>query len=399
MKTLISLIALSFTIAYVQASEYAPVDWPQLNGPNQCEPNIADATWLKEWKAKQLWKTNIGTGFSSIAVVGDNVLSMGNTNNTDHVICLSAKDGSEKWRHSYPCKLNPRMYKGGPNATPTIIGKDVFTLSREGHVFCLGLTDGSVKWKRNLVQEEGVALPGFGLSGSPLVIDDVVYLNAGGAGIALNAKTGGTHWINNKSKAGYASPIPFKKNSILIYSEKDVLCLNKKDGKEQWSFPWKTQYGINSPTPLVNGDQILICSGYGKGSALIDVSSGSAQEVWKNKVFECQMSGPIRIGDYAYGVAAYRSKPGELRCVEWKTGKQIWAHGGFGHGSLFALGNKLVVLSEKGQLVLVEANPNAYKELGRQKILNDICWAPPTIANGKVYARDAIGELVCIQMY
>ena len=376
------------------AAERVPETWPQYNGPN-LELPIIQADWLNGFSSSEAWTAEVGTGFSSFCVAAGKVFTMGNSEDTDSVIALDMKSGKELWRHSYPCKLNPRLYKGGPNSTPTYVDGKIYSLSREGHAFCFNADNGAVIWQRQLMKEGGFQSPRFGFSASPLVIDGMVYLNVGSNGVALAAESGKTKWASAKSMAGYATPIVYKDNQLLIFSEKHLHAVSQADGSVLWSFPWETKYGINAPQPVVVGDKIFITTGYGMGCALIDVSSGQPKEVYKNKVFHCQMSGPMIVGDYLYGVSAYRSKPGELRCMELSTGKQVWSKGGFGHGVLIVIGDTLIVQSEHGDVVMVEATPDAYKERGRKKLLNDICWTQPVVAGGKLFVRNAVGHVVC----
>lgn len=393
-KQVAQMLCLLGMLMHASAAEKAPETWPQYNGPG-LELPIIDASWLRAFDSAEAWTAEVGTGFSSFSVADAKVFTMGNENDTDSVIALDMNSGKELWRHSYPCKLNPRLYKGGPNSTPTYVDGNVFTLSREGHAFCLDAEKGSVIWQRQLMKEDGFKSPRFGFSASPLVVDGVVYLNVGSHGVALDASNGATKWSSAQSMAGYATPILYGADQLLLFSEKHLHAVNKLDGKVQWSFPWQTKYGINAPQPVVVGDKIFITSGYGMGGALIDVSSGQPQEVYKHKVFHCQMSGPMIIGDYLYGVSAYRSAPGELRCMELSTGKQVWSKGGFGHGVVIAIGKTLIVQAEKGDVVMVEATPDAYKEIGRKKLLNDICWTQPVVAAGKLFVRNAVGHVVC----
>ena len=389
----ITLCAVIF-VGSISAADRAPAEWPHYNGPDLNLP-IIKADWLTSFNSSEAWTAQVGTGFSSLAVADGKIFTMGNVDNTDSVIALDLASGKELWRHSYPCKLNPRLYKGGPNATPTYLSGQVFTLSREGHCFCLDANTGKVLWQRHLVKDAKYQLPGFGFSGSPLVADGIVYLNVGTHGVALDAKTGQTKWSSGTEKAGYASPILYGDKHILMFDGKHLSAVEKANGTVTWQFPWPTKYGINSPQPVVVGDKIFITTGYGMGCALIDLSSGKPQQVYKNKVYECQMSGPVILGDYLYGVSAYRSKPGELRCVELSTGKQVWAKGGFGHGALIAIGKTLVVQAEKGDVVMVDANPEAYKEIGRKKLLNEVCWTQPVVVAGKLLVRNSAGRVVC----
>ena len=134
-------------------------DWPNWRGPffdGITEEKIPDE--LPD-QLPVLWRAKVGVGFSTVSVKGNRVLTMGNKDGVDTVWCLDAESGEELWKHSYKCELDPRYYEGGPSATPTIDGNDVFTLSKKGHAFCLDLESGDVRWKRDLIVDHGFELP------------------------------------------------------------------------------------------------------------------------------------------------------------------------------------------------------------------------------------------------
>ncbi|NRA39209.1 MAG: PQQ-binding-like beta-propeller repeat protein [Planctomycetes bacterium] len=398
----LALVIFSFSLCLAHqliAEDRAPIHWRHIHGVSQANAYVAEADWLKQWKPTVLWRANVGTGFSAVVVDADRVLSVGNSNNIESVYCLSAQSGEEIWKFDYPQPLNPDLYKGGPNATPTIHDGRVYMLSRLGDVFCLDLVKGTVIWERHLKKEEQIKDPKFGFSGSPLVHKTSLILHAGDAGIALDLASGKTLWLSGQNKSSYANPVPYKKDAVLIFHGKGVAARSVEEGTQQWNFPWKTNYGVNSATPIIDGDHVFITSGYGMGCALLDLSSGQPQQVWKSKVFECQIAGPVLVDGHLYGVSAHVKKPGELRCVELSSGKLLWQQEGFGHGSVIAVGQYLIVLSEDGQLVMAELQKDSYVELGRMKVLDQTCWTQPTIANGHVYVRNSAGEIVCLRMY
>ena len=159
------------------------------------------------------------------------------------------------------------------------------------------------------------------------------------------------------------------------------------DGGVLWRHAWKTDWGVNATTPLVTGDLCLITSAYGKGSVMLKLSGDGATELWRNKVLGSQFSTPVVVGGHIYGFDG-RSKSGALKCVELKTGKEIWSQGGFGHGSLIHADGRLIVLGEKGALVLVDAAPGAYREWGRRQLPNGRYWSAPVLAGGRLYVRN-----------
>lgn len=399
MRYLLSVIVFVLLLPLHAADKVTADSWPNLRGPDQYSGTTAAADWLQGWNgAEQIWEAQIGTGFSSFAVADGIAVSMGNVGGNDVVTALDAKKGNRLWSYEYPCELTPNMYEGGPNATPTIDGKVVYTFSKEGHVFCFELKTGKKVWERQVADDHNLPKPKWGFSGSPLVIDNGLYLNAGTHGIALNKRNGKTVWKSGTGNAGYASLIPYEykgTQSVLVFSGDTLWCVNAKTGKSLWSQGWRTSHDVNSAVPVPIGDNaVFVASGYNVGCGLL----GPAGQAYKNRNLQCQQNGPVLVGDYLYGVSAHNGRPGELVCMNPKDGSVQWKQSGFGQGSVIAVGTKLLVFSDKGLLAMVEADPTGYRELGRQQILQGKTWTQPAVAGGLLYARNAQGHAVCIDL-
>jgi len=198
-------------------------DWPRWRGTD-FNGISRETGWSAAWPQegpKQLWKANVGTGFSSIAVNNGRAYTLGNVNDTETIYCLDANTGKVLWKHSYACSVDPNLYEGGPNATPTVEGNTVYSFSRKGHVLALDAADGHVIWSKNIHTELGVKTPDWGFSGSPLVEGQLLIINAGPAGMALDKATGKVLWSSGKESAGYSSPVPFnpgQTHGILLFS-------------------------------------------------------------------------------------------------------------------------------------------------------------------------------------
>jgi outer membrane protein assembly factor BamB len=392
----LSLIA---AVALLAATSPA-ADWPQWRGLNR--DGISSEKVSAAWPAdgpKVLWRASVGTGFSSISVSHGRAYTMGNTNNEDAIWCFEAGTGKRIWQHTYAAPLSPQWYEGGPGSTPTVSGNRVFTISKWGDIFCLDAAKGSVLWQRDL-RRDGVKPPRWGFAGSPLVWGDLVILNAGTAGMALDRSTGRVVWSNGTNSAGYASPTRFVsggKESVLIFAAKHLIALEPQTGRELWRLSWETDWDTNNTDPLIRGDTIFISS-FSRGCGLLSVVNGSPQITYTNKVMRSHLSPGILLGEYLYAFYGEAKQNTDLRCIHVPTGELKWTTKDPTFGSLILARDKLIVLSEKGELLLGQASPEGFKPLARAKVLSGLGWTPPALADGRLYVRNAKGELRCLEI-
>jgi len=402
-KTCSSVIVLPIAIAFclVPARGQAE-DWPQWRGPNHDDVS-KETGWMAPWPAggpKQLWKATLGTGFSSISVSQGRVYSMGNQDQTDTIFCLEADTGSVRWKHSYPCQLDPNSFEGGPCATPTVAGNVVYTCSRFGDVFALDALSGKVLWAQKLLQETGANRPTWGLAGSVLIWDNLALLNIGSTGCALEKATGKILW-SSRGTGGYSTPVPFTLNgqkAVALFSTRSVLAVAVANGQKLWEFPWQTSYDINAADPIISGDKVFISSGYNRGCALLRMSGATVTAVWENKALRNHYANSVLVGAYIYGFDG-QAGGARLKCIDFNTGAAKWERPELSAGGLMAADGKLVVLADGGKLVIAEASPSAFNQLAEARPLSGKCWTMPVLANGRIYARNnKEGELVCLEL-
>ncbi|HKS38468.1 MAG TPA: PQQ-binding-like beta-propeller repeat protein [Verrucomicrobiae bacterium] len=377
-------------------------DWPHWRGPdlNGISREKVTASWPAEGP-RQLWKASVGIGFSSVAVAQGRVFTLGNKDETDTVYCFDAETGKELWTHAYLCPIDPKYYEGGPGSTPTVEGGRVYTLSKRGHLFCFEAAAGTVIWQKNLMEELGVKKPEWGFAGSPLVEGNLLVLNLGGAGTAIDKATGKIVWTSDTNAAGYATPVPFTagdERCVAIFSGKALVGVRVKDGRELWRHPWVTKWDINSADPILVGDKLFV-STFDRGCALLQLTGVAPKVVWENKNMANHFNSCVYLNGFFYGIDGNTDQPAkDLRCVDGKTGDVKWKYDGPGLGSLMAADGKLIVLSERGELAVAEASPDAFKPLARAQVLGGKCWTTPVLANGRLYCRNARGDLVCLDV-
>lgn len=384
----------------------AAADWPNWRGPDR--NGISKETDIQtEWPNDEpniLWKAKVGIGFSSFAVADGHVFTMGNDEGKESVFCFDALTGEKKWQHTYDCPLDPKYFEGGPTSTPTLDGKHVFTLSRRGHVFCLDAASGKVVWTCNPAADNEMPLPAWGFSGSPLVLGDRVYLNIGDAGMTLNKTDGKVVWKSDSTEAGYSTPLPIErdgKTALLIGSAKSYLAVDAATGAEIWRYKWLTRFGVNASDPVISGDRLFISSGYDKGCSLLEWKPGAAEpaEIWKNKELKTQMNPVVLIDGHLYGTDGNDGTKNPLKCVNLETGKVLWEEPGIGTGGVTATADgKLIVLSARGQLHIAQASTKEFAPIASGQILGGKCWTVPVLANARIYARNAAGDVVCVDV-
>ncbi len=382
-------------------------DWPQWRGPER-NGVATESALLTQWPEegpKELWSTTVGTGASSIAVADGRLFTMGNRDDQDHVYCLNAVTGEVLWRHSYACPFDKRMFEGGTTSTPTVDGDRVYTLSYKGDLYCLRAENGEVLWSKDLARDFGARTPQWGFAGSPLVARNLLIVETGAANgslLALNKLDGTLVWHAGDAKAAYSSPMLFNNEGnweAVIFNARGLYGHRLRDGHVQWSYRWKTDYDINATTPIIASNRIFISSGYGTGSAVLDFRKGRPETLWKSVEFANQLSSSVRSKGHLYGFHGNTGKLNSaLRCVEFNTGKVVWSQAGFGTGTIILVDRTLVILSEKGELVLAQANPIAYMELARMQVLRGRSWVAPAFANGTLYCRNNRGDLAAFDL-
>jgi hypothetical protein len=227
-------------------------------------------------------------------------------------------------------------------------------------------------------------------------MNDLVIFNAGKNGIAFDKTNGNIKWQSGTEKAGYASAVPYSqdgKDYILMFGAKALYSVKPESGKKIWQFKWQTKHGCNAADPIIRGDKIFISSGYGQGCALIKMAGDDVNELWRNKKMRNHMDTCVLIDGYLYG---FDEKT--LKCINFETSEEVWSNKDFGKGCLMAADDKLIILSQGGDLLIAEASQEEFKHLSSSTILSKTCWSVPVLANGLLYARDSKGTVVCIDL-
>lgn len=369
-------------------------NWPQWRGPNR--DGISKETGLlKQWPAEGpplVWKAvAVGRGYSSMALANGRLFTMGLRADREYVIAFDVATGKEVW--ATPHGTAYRDSRGdGPRGTPTVDGNNLYALGGNGDLSCLDAKTGRIVWAINVLTKFGGENTNWGISESPLVIDEKLLINAGGPGasiVALNKKDGSLIWKSQSDKAGYSSGMPVQIGNtmqVVFFTHQRAVGLDLKDGKLLWEYARPANDTANVATPVVRGNRVFISSDYGTGAGLVEIKAdGKAQEVYFTKDMRNHHSSSILIGDYLYGFSS-----GILTAMRFDTGEVAWRDRSVGKGSLVYADGNLYALSENGVVGLIEATPAGYREKGRFRIQQDSLptWTHPIIAGGRLYLRD-----------
>jgi outer membrane protein assembly factor BamB len=407
----------SLLILLVCASWSAAADWPQWLGPAR---DGASPEKVAAWKGapKVLWRQPVGEGNSSPVVAGGRVFLHSKVKDKDEeeVLALGAKDGKEVWRKTYPRGAGKFLYGNGPRATPAVAEGRLYSYGITGLATCWDAADGKQLWQVDALKQFGAKNILFGASCSPLVEGRSVLLNVGAKGasvVALDDDKGEVVWKSQDDAASYSSPIAFgkgKERQVVFLTADGVISLNPADGALFWRFPLKDKLFEASTTPARVGD-ILLASAISYGSAGLRLATKDGKpamsESWTNPKLTSYFTTPVAVGtEHVYlvtGTTPNLFKPtppqADLHCVEAATGKTLWTRPKVGqyHASLLRTGDdKLLMLEDGGDLVLLDPNPKEYRELARSRVCG-ATWAHPALADGRLYLRDD-KEVICLQL-
>jgi outer membrane protein assembly factor BamB len=390
----VSVLAfLSHALSTAAANRQDSIEWPRFLGPER-NGTSSDAAFVRAWLEAgltALWRRPSGEGFSGVTTAEDLVFTMDSDGREEFVLALGASDGSERWRlRTGP---SPRDNYGGhgPRVTPTVDRGFVFTVSAEGVLLALDAESGAVRWRRSLAKELGWRPPAEGVSSSPLVEGDRIFLMIGGgsgrAVAALERMTGKTLWTSQDDRTSYSSPVVVSlggRSQALFLTGSRLVSLEPGTGKLLWFYPWETYDFVNVATPiLAGGDRVFISSGYDQGAALLQVTANGREELWRSREMKNHFNNSVHHEGILYGFdGAF------LKALDAATGSILWRERGFGTGSLILAGGHLVVLSEEGELALAAPSRTELRVLSRVSALEGQSWTPPSLARGRLYLRN-----------
>jgi outer membrane protein assembly factor BamB len=383
-------------------------DWPQFLGPER--DGVSKETGLLQTFPKSgptvVWEKKLGDGYSGPVVAGERVIVFSRQDDSEVVECLEAASGKPKWKFSYPTRYSDSYGKGdGPRSTPVIAGNRVYTLGADGTLHCIDLEKGEKIWRHDLNKEYAVRRGFFGVATTPIVEGDLVIVNAGGkeAGIvAFNKEDGKEKWHATNHEASYSSPVAATIDGtrhLFFFTRDGIVSLDPANGAVRFAHRWRARIAasVNAAAPLVLDGHVLVSASYQTGALLLKVGKDKAEEVWKSdELLSSHYASMVRQGDYVFGFDGRQEEGARLRCIDWKNQKVQWSKEGFGCGTIILADGNLIILTETGELVLVEANSKQYREKARAAVLR-ATRAPIALSEGRLFARDN-ERVICINL-
>lgn len=399
---LVPLLALAISVQIASSK-----DWPNWHGPNR--DGVSTETG---WNPKKLdnikWRAQVGIGFASVSVSDGKLFTLGHNGSRgsrgeETVYCLDARTGKEIWSDRYKAQLLPNLHEGGPSSTPTVHNGFVYTLSKDGRLICYRSSNGERHWETNILKASSMSKPAeWGFASSPLIVGEMLIIEAAQT-IALNKNTGKVIWKSKQYQPAYGTPSVLEldgKTYLATVKNDGLVILNAKDGQTVAFAPWKTRFQTNANTPIVRDNLIFISTGYQRGCALFKFTGEDLEQVYTNKKMSNHMSNSVLFGNHLYGFDGNTHGGGkqQFKCLVFTTGKELWAQGGFGIGGVTVAGNQLLILTERGELVIAKASPEQFSLIHRAQVIGGKNWNVPVLANGFIYARNAAGRLVAIDV-
>jgi outer membrane protein assembly factor BamB len=382
-------------------------DWTAFRGAGR--DGVVRGTTIADWKAaapRQVWRRRVGPAWSSVTVVGDRLFTQEQRGPKEAVVCYEAATGKPLWVHEDEARFDESVSGAGPRATPTYAGGKLFTFGGTGLLNCLDAGTGKSLWSARTTEAAGAKPPMWGYSGSPLVAGGRVIVYAGGdverGLLGYDVETGKLAWAAPAGKFSYSSPQPAAvagQQVCLMVSDYGLFAVNPKTGGAAWQAGKVQEGNPQALQPHVVGkDQLLVGGLEGTGVTLLDVRSAGGKitpEVrWTSPAVKPEFPDFVVHEGHAYGF-----DQGAFCCLDLENGKRCWKKGRYGRGQVVLLADQalLLAVTEKGEAVLLSADPTKHEERGRFQAIEGKTWNHPVVVRGRLYVRNA-EEMACYEL-
>jgi outer membrane protein assembly factor BamB len=418
-------------LATLHAGSGAPAaDWPEWRGEGRrgvwTESGILER--FPETGLMFSWKTPIGEGYAGPAVAAGRVFvtdfqrSEG-IRGTERALALDERSGQILWKHEWPVDYagTQPAWASGPRATPTVDRERVHVVGTMGRLACLEAATGKLVWQRDLVADYGATVPNWGVASSPLVWGELLITLVGGKNgatvVAFDVKTGAERWraLSAEGDPGYASPILVRagdREQVVVWHPLAIHGLDPRDGRVLWSHPFEVSMAMTVATPVFDRDRLLV-SAFFDGSVMLRLSAEKAELLWQQRgkneepaetrALHALITTPVLDGGHVYGIDSY----GELRGLDAASGERLWESldlvgekARWASGMIVRNGDRYLVNTDRGDLVLARLTPQGYAELDRTQLIEPtskgggqrergaVLWSHPAYANRHVVVRN-----------
>jgi outer membrane protein assembly factor BamB len=380
--------------------------WTDFRGPGR-DGRYDELAVKTSWPSSGLpllWRQPVGGGYASFVVAGGLAFTIEQRRNQEVVAAYDVEKGRELWTHGWSGEFRESMGGDGPRATPTWHDGRIYALGAAGELRCLEAKAGKLIWNRNILSDNQASNLPWGMSASPLIVDDKVIVLPGGTSgksvVAYNRLTGAPVWKALNDEASYTSPMLVTlagRRQVIVVTATRAVGVTPENGSLLWEFPWQNGQGINVAQPLIAGsNRFFISAGYGRGAALVEVNGSgkgfAARAVWENNSMKNKFNSSVLHNGYVYGL-----DEGILTCVDVATGERKWKGGRYGYGQVILASGHLIVTTETGEIALVRAAPDQHTEVAKFSALEGRTWNNPAISNGRLLVRNST-QMACYNL-
>lgn len=395
----LSRVVMLGCVILIGASCVFAQDWPQWRGANRDGKVTgfkAPQEWPKELKLR--WKTQVGSGDATPALVGDKLYVFTRQGVEEVTTCLEVERGEEQWTDKYAAQAvtGAASRHPGPRSSPAVADGKVVTLGAGGVLSCLDAATGKVVWRKDPFPK---VVPRFFTSTSPIIVDGMAIGHLGGQGngaiIAYDLNTGDEKWRWAGEGPEYASPALLTVDGtkqLVTLAEKNIVAIDVADGKLLWQLPFApARRSYNAATPIIDG-QTVIYTGAGRGTKAVKIEKQGdgfvAKELWSNPDLAPQYNTPVLRDGLLFGL----SNSSNLYCINAQTGQTAWTdattRGRGGFGAIVSAGSCLMALPSNSELIVFKPSGEEYSELALIKVSETSSYSHPIIAGNRIFIKD-----------
>lgn len=369
--------------------------WPGFRGPGR-DGVVRGVRIESDWQAnppRELWRRPVGPGWSSFAVAGDLLFTQEQRGEDEVVAAYALDSGEPVWMHADRTRFWEAMSGAGPRGTPTVHRGRVHALGATGTLSVLDAATGQLVWARDTVADTEATIPGWGLASSPLVVDGRVVVAVAGRLAAYDAEGGDLLWLGEAHRESYASPHRITLGGsaqILLLTGAGITAVDPATGTTLWEHAWP---GFHALQPALTGDGDLLVASSGDmggvGTRRLSVQrvagNWEVQERWTSIRLKPYYNDFVVHEGHAYGFDG-----AILAAMDVANGERTWKGGRYGHGQMLLLADQdlLLVISEEGELVLVSATPDGFREVARYPALQGKTWNHPVLVDDLLLVRN-----------